>query len=553
MKPSPNKTQGWILGIVIFIMGGCGLAYEYTFSRIAADLLGNSVQQWAVVIAIMLFCMGMGAEIQRFIPAKRVVSSMLGSQLLLALLGGFGPLLMLLAFSYAPYQFGLVHYSLISVIGLLIGFEIPLITRINEGYSDDIRNNLARVLKMDYIGALAGGLLWIFVLPKFFSLHQTAYILAFLTVAAALLCWFFFRKQTRNPALILAGIMITTVALGIGVANSHRWSLHAEQQLYLDRVIFSETTQYQHIVLTKDKSDNLRCYINGHIQFSSTDEFIYHEMLVHPPMQLLTNRKRILVLGGGDGLAVRELLKYPDIEEIVLVDLDPEMTRLAAEQADLVGINQGSLTNSRVQNVSNQAISPDGNYSLELPNQRRTIQPGNPHSPELKVINLDAIAYVQQATGMFDCIILDFPDPSSPDLAKLYSLPFYQALKSKLNADGVLVQQSTSPYRAKEAFLCIGRTLRAAGYSAVPYHDHVPSFGEWGWWIAGHKGTQTEKDLTQKLATVQLLPEDLRYLTPDLIRASLHFGKGTLDTPNENITTLTRPAVLEYYLQGWKQ
>ncbi|MBK1855126.1 polyamine aminopropyltransferase [Verrucomicrobiaceae bacterium 5K15] len=551
MTPTPNKTQGWILGAVIFVMGGCGLAYEYTFSRIASDLLGNSVQQWAVVIAIMLFCMGMGAEVQRFIPARRVVSAMLGSQLLLALLGGFGPLLMLLAFSYAPYQFGLVHYSLISVIGLLIGFEIPLITRINEGYSEDIRNNLARVLKMDYIGALAGGLLWIFVLPKFFSLHQTAYILAFLTVAATLLCWFFFRKQTRHPALILAGIVVTTGALGVGVAKSHRWSLHAEQQLYLDRVIFSESTQYQHIVLTKDKNSNLRCYINGHIQFSSTDEFIYHEMLVHPPMQLLTHRKRILVLGGGDGLAVRELLKYPDVEEIVLVDLDPEMTRLAAEQADLVGINEGSLTDARVQTISNQAITSDGPYQLELPHQRRTIQPGNPHSPELQVINLDAIAYVQQATGSFDCIILDFPDPSSPDLAKLYSLPFYQALKSKLNADGVIVQQSTSPYRAKEAFLCIGRTLRAAGYSAIPYHDHVPSFGEWGWWIAAHQGTQSEPELRQRLSKVDELPQDLRYLTPDLIRASLYFGKGSLDTAHETISTLTRPSVLEYYLQGW--
>ena len=551
MPASPNKTRGFVLATVIFIMGGCGLAYEYTFSRIASDLLGNSVQQWAVVIAIMMFCMGMGAEIQRFIPTKRVVSSMLGSQLLLALLGGFGPLFMLLAFSYAPYQFGLVHYSLISVIGLLIGFEIPLITRINEGYSEDIRDNLARVLKMDYIGGLAGGLLWIFVLPKFFSLHETAYILAFLTVAAAVFCWLFFRKLLHRPMLMLTSIIITSVVLALGITNSHRWSLHAEQQLYLDRVIFSETTQYQHIVLTKDQRSHIRCYINGHIQFSSTDEHIYHELLVHPPMQLLSNKKRILVLGGGDGLAVREILKYPDVEEIVLVDLDPEMTQLAMQQPDFVRVNQGSLTAPPVQAVTNQAIASDGSYKLKTPNRRRTIQPGSPHSPELQIINLDAIAYVQQATGTFDCIILDFPDPSSPDLAKLYSLPFYQALKSKLNADGVLVQQSTSPYQAKEAFLCIGRTLKAAGYSAIPYHDHVPSFGEWGWWLAGHNAVRPPEILIQKLKNSDSLPTDTRYLTPDLIRASLVFGKEDLNTANSNITTFTQPAVLDYYLQGW--
>ena len=552
MSHTTNKTQGWVLGIVIFIMGGCGLAYEYTFSRIAADLLGNSVQQWAVVIAIMLFCMGMGAELQRFIPSNRVISSILGSQLLLALLGGFGPLLMLLAFSYAPYQFGLVHYSLISLIGLLIGFEIPLITRINEGHSVDIRNNLARVLKMDYIGALAGGLLWIFILPQFFSLHEIAYILAFLTVTSTLLCWLFFHKQTRNPLLILTGIAITTAALIIGITKSHRWSLHAEQQLYLDRVIFSETTQYQHIVLTKDKHSHLRCYINGHIQFSSTDEFIYHEMLVHPPMQLLSSRKRILVLGGGDGLAIREILKYSDVEEITLVDLDPEMTYLAANQSDLVKINDGSLTNSRVHTIANQPPISDKTYNLKIPNQRRTIQSGQPYSPELKILNLDAVSYIQQASGSFDCIILDFPDPSSPDLAKLYSLPFYQALKSKLNADGIIVQQATSPYRAKEAFLCIGRTMKAAGYSALPYHDHVPSFGEWGWWIATHKGNRTEQELHTQLQRINNLPVNLRYLTPELIHSSLHFGKGALDTPYNDISTLTQPAVLSYYLDGWE-
>lgn len=553
MEEQSSQSRGWILGIIIFVMGGCGLAYEYTFSRIASDLLGNSVRQWAVVIAIMLFCMGMGAEIQRFISSKKVVRSLLASQIFLALLGGFGPLLMLLAFAHSPYHFGLIHYSLISFVGVLIGFEIPLITRINEVYSADIQNNLARVLKMDYIGGLAGGLLWIFVLPRFFTLHETAYVLAFITLAAALLCWFYFKKHTSHPIRPLLGIIAASVVLAFGVSHSDDWSLNAEQQLFRDRVIFSETTPYQHIVLTKDLEGDLRCYINGHIQFSSTDEFIYHENLVHPALEIIPSKKRILVLGGGDGLAVREVLKHPEVEEIVLVDLDPGMTRLASEQPDFISTNEGSLTDSRLHHIVNTATGIPEPYALDLPHQRRTILPENAYTPELHVFNLDATLYARQAEGTFDLIILDFPDPSSPDLAKLYSVPFYEALKKKLNANGLIVQQSTSPFAAREAFLCIGRTFEAAGFSTLPYHDHVPSFGEWGWWIAGHQGIVTREELASRFGAIDSLPENLRYLTPELIHASRHFGKDNLVSSHDDVSTLSQPAILHHYLRGWKQ
>ncbi|GAA5496799.1 polyamine aminopropyltransferase [Rubritalea halochordaticola] len=553
MADTRKGGRGWILGIIIFMMGGCGLAYEYTFSKIAADLLGNSVQQWAIVIAIMLFCMGMGAEIQRLVSNKRVISFLLGSQLLLALLGGFGPLLMLWSFAHFPIHFGLVYYGLVSVIGTLIGFEIPLITRINEDYSEDIRANLARVLKMDYIGALVGALFWIFVLPVFFSLHEISYVLAMITVASTLLCWFFFGRGGKSAMPVLACLGLTVAMLGFGMSRSDRWSFAAEQALYMDKVIFSTTTKYQHIVLTESRAGHLRCYINGHIQFSSTDEAIYHENLVHPAMQLAGSRKRILVLGGGDGMAVREILKYPEVQEIVLVDLDPEMTRLAAEHPILSELNGHSLSNAKVTLVENQGRGEgEQTYQLELPNQRRMTAP-ELEMPQLTIINLDASSYVNSAAGMFDVIILDFPDPSSPDLAKLYSAHFYGALKGKLAADGIMVQQSTSPYRAKEAFLCIGRTMESVGYTAVPYHDHVPSFGEWGWWIASHSSQISMDSIKQAMRSVHKLPADTRYLTPALISNSLDFGKGALETEYRDVTTISHSAVLEYYLQGWKE
>lgn len=551
--PASKKTDNrWILGLTIFVMGGCGLAYEYTFSKIASDLMGNSVRQWAVVIAVMLFCMGMGAEIQRFIPQRKVVTALLMSQILLALLGGFGPMMTLGAFAHFPYYFALVHYCIISVIGILIGFEIPLITRLNENYTADIKTNLASVLKMDYIGALLGALIWVFILPKFFNLHQIAYILGGLSILTALLCWVFFKDQVKNAQLLFMALIFSGLALGYGFIQSKSWAIHAEQAVYMDKVIFSTTTPYQHIVLTESRSGTLRCYINGHIQFSSSDEHIYHEHLVHPAMTVAGRKERVLVLGGGDGMAIREVLLHPEVKEIVLVDLDPEMTRLSQEHPILSQLNSQSLTDVKVTLVSNSALEKGSAYPLEHIKQRRlrrTVEPVK--GPNLHILNLDAANYIKQAEGRFDVIILDFPDPSSPELAKLYSIPFYGELKHKLALDGVMVQQSTSPHRAKEAFLCIGRTLQASGFSAVPTHDHVPSFGEWGWWVATHAEYYTEDELFHSLENLSGLPEGLRYLTPKLIEASLHFGQGNLSTKETNITTLSEPAVLEHYLHGW--
>ncbi|MGJ8672380.1 polyamine aminopropyltransferase [Rubritalea sp.] len=544
-----QRQSSLVLGIVIFVMGGCGLAYEYTFSKIAADLIGNSVQQWAIVIAVMLFCMGMGAHIQKWISNKNLLNSLVYSQLLLAILGGFGPLLMLLAFSYFPYHFALVQYSLISVIGILIGFEIPLISRLNEAYSDSIRTNLANVLKMDYIGALIGALLWVFLLPKFFTLHETAYILAYISIFTALLCWFFFKSKASFLPLIASIGSLALVTTGF--LRSNQWSIHAEQNLYQDRVIFTHTSQYQHIVLTESLTGNLRCYINGHIQFSANDEHIYHEQLVHPAFLINQSAKRVLILGGGDGMAAREVLKYPHVEEIVLVDLDPAMTDLAKNHTILSKLNDYSLSNHRLTNPPASGIHSSEGKTLTQPAQRR-IRHTETSQVKLSVRNIDASKYIRTASGLFDIIILDFPDPSGPELAKLYSLHFYGELKNKLAADGIIIQQSTSPYQAKEAFLCIGRTMEKAGLSTLPIHDHVPSFGEWGWWIAAHPYIYTSAVLKSKLQAVDTILVPTKYLTAERVHAATYFGKNQLYSEFEDINTLSNSAVLPHYLTAWR-
>lgn len=549
---SPKRHR---LAVLMFLLGACGLAYEYTISKIAADLLGNSVQQWATIIATMLFAMGLGAEWQRKIATRDISDRLISSQVALALVGGFGPILLVYSFSLLADYYILVQYGLALVVGTLIGFEIPLIMRVNEDRDPEMKTNLAKVLKMDYVGALVGALVWTFIFVRYLSVSRISFILGLISIASAWLIFKLYRDKVRKPRRRLLEMGGAVILLLVGLAYSKPLMLHAEQFLYRDRIVFTATTPYQHIVLTESGSETISCYINGHLQFKEEDEYIYHENLVHPVMLLAGSPNRVLILGGGDGLAVREVLKYDCVEEIVLVDIDPQMTDLAKTQPHLVRLNQGAFNDRRVLRKAADGVHPSESYTLKTQNKRSRVFSEELHEvAQLKVVNLDASVFLQQTEGTFDVVILDFPDPSSPDLAKLYSRPFYESLKASLHPTSLVVQQSGSPFHAKEAFLCIGRTMKASGFSVLPYHDNVPSFGEWGWWLAKLEETGSGDLLADRLMKLQLesLEVDTAYLTIPLIKSSLHFGRFQLDTENSDYTSLTENRVYHYYLQAWK-
>ena len=548
-----STCQAWTLAVAILVMGGCGIAYEYTLSKVSSDLLGNSVRQWALVIAVMLFFMGVGAEVQRRVKDQALMSALVGSQILLALLGGFGPLLLILTFAWHPLNFGLVHYGLISTCGLLIGLEIPLITRLNEAYAPTVSKNLGTVLRMDYGGALIGGILWTFLLVPRFTISETSLLLGFLTLAGALGCLVIFRHKTPRFLALLVALIGSIAVLTFAFPRVNQWSNHAEQALYRDAVVHTVTSPYQHIVLTESRAGNLRCYINGHLQFSADDEYIYHELLVHPALLLAEKKQRVLVLGGGDGLAVREVLKHPSVEHVTLVDLDQLVTDLARTHPRLVSLNQNALTDSR---VAIQPIPP-------VPSGKKAPLPGNPaaaryapnhQAPTIELVHQDAASWIRQAHGSaYDVILLDFPDPSSPGLAKLYGLSFYGQLQKLLTPGGVICQQATSPWHARPAFLCVGETMKAAGLAVLPLHANVPSFGDWGWWLAVPEKQQSSDQLRSTLEKLTSIPVPTRYLDPDTMRASLTFGPGRLAGAGSRITTLNDPAIYFYYLQSWQE
>jgi len=546
-----SSKESFVLYLSMFIMGACGLAYEYTLSKVASDILGNSVRQWAIIIGVMMFFMGVGSDLQKYFSNKHLFDKFIFFEILIGLLGAFGPIVLLYTYGRFPSHYILVQYFFVTSIGLIIGFEIPLITRINETYIAELKINLGSVLKMDYIGALVGSLLWIFFLPKFFTIIETAFVLGLLNLMVAMFTLFFFRNLVVRTRALAGFTLVSFIFLIIGLLSSQGWTSYAEQQLFRDRIIFSETTPYQHIVLTRSRSDDISCYINGQLQFNSFDEFIYHENLVHPAFILAPDAEDILILGGGDGLALREVLKYPQVESVVLCDIDPLMTTLARQNEYFIEMNRNSLADAKVTVLENHALQPVEDTTLLIENQRIKVRKEFESVADVSIINLDAARFVEQISGVFDIIIMDFPDPNNPDLSKLYSDVFYYHVKDKLAADGVLIQQSTSPVHAKEVFALIGRTMRSAGLAVIPIHDNVPSFGEWGWWIGGRAEFWHEETLARSLRNTDSLAVSTQYLTPAVVQASLDFGRNQLKSESSEINTLTNGLAFVYYTDAW--
>jgi spermidine synthase len=204
---------------------------------------------------------------------------------------------------------------------------------------------------------------------------------------------------------------------------------------------------------TNNSQDEICLFINGGLQFNSRDEHIYHEHLIHPIIEALPEKKHILVMGAGDGLALRELLKHEDIKSIDLVELDPVMTNFASTHPALVKLNQNSLLH-----------------------------------PKVNIIHRDAWAWARKQSGIYDAIILDFPDPHHIETAKLYSLQFYKLLKFNLKGHGLIITQATSPLIDQRAFACIRKTLESAQFKVDSLHVTMRSFGQWGFHIARQQG-----------------------------------------------------------------
>jgi spermidine synthase len=453
-----------LLFISVLLIAACGLVYELIAGTVASYLVGDTVFQFSTIIGCYLFAMGVGSAISRYIH-RGLVYRFIWIELMVALVGGFSSALLMLAFAYTQ-AFQLLLYSLVITIGMLVGLEIPLLMRIIRGRYH-FRDVVAHVLTFDYLGALAASLLFPIVLVPRLGLVRSAMLFGIVNAAVALWSTFLFTRQLPTARAARIASVIVLAGLSVGLIEARKITSAVEDNIYADEIILMRDTPYQHIVLTRWK-DDLRLFLNSHLQFSSRDEYRYHEALVHPGLASIPAPRRVLVLGGGDGLAVREVLRYSQVESVTVVDLDKGMTDLFRYNPMLTALNQEAF-----------------------------------HSPRVRVMNADAFPWVDSTTDSFDFIIIDFPDPTNYSLGKLYTTAFYRAVARHLSRQGMMVVQSTSPMFARDSYWCIVQTLREAGLRTYPYHVYVPSFGEWGFVLASFDDYTPPKSL----------PTDLRFVT----------------------------------------
>ena len=407
-----------------------------------------------------------------------------------------------------------IIYTMSMIIGTLIGLEIPLATRLNDLF-EDLRVNISSVMENDYYGALLGGLLFAFVaLPKL-GLAYTPIVLGAINFLVASALFFKFRDLLKHKVAITVGFALVPVILGTLGLLAQPIVLYGEQQKYRDRVVFEKQTPYQKIVITQWK-DHHWLYLNGNEQFSSYDEERYHEPLVHPAMSLSGSRENILILGGGDGLAAREALKYFEVKSIVVVDIDPAITEMGQTHPIFLNLNKDALNHPRV-----------------------------------KIVNQDAYKYLKESKRLYDVVIIDLPDPKTIGLARLYSSQFYRLVVRHLSRGGVVVTQATSPFFSKRAFLSILKSMRSVGVPAVAYHNHIPTLGEWGWVLGMNAPNLAASQLKLQLTKLEFSDIETEFLNPDAMLSMLHFGKGILDGLEEiSVNDELDLAVFHYYRDG---
>ena len=503
-----NKQKSFALKVALFATGFSGIVAEYVLSTLASYFIGNAILQFTLIVSIMLFAMGLGSRLSKSF-SKNIIFWFVITELILSILVSFSAIASYIIFGVTNTSW-LVIYLLSITIGLLIGLEIPFATRINEEY-EELRLNISNILEKDYFGSLIGGLFFAFIGLPYLGLTYTPFVLGFINLIISF--WLFYVLKDSINKRLQKGLFITYIfvflSILLGCIYAKPLVMFGEQAKYKDKIVLSEQSKYQKIVITKWQNWH-SLYINGNQQLSSFDEYLYHEPMVHSALGLTKNKKRILVLGGGDGCIVRELLKYKTIETIDLVDLDPKMLEIGKEHPIFKSLNNNALNSNLVTTYTQ-----------------------------------DAFNYLEDNVKKYDVILVDLPDPNNVDLNKLYTKEFYQLCYFNLTKDGTFITQSGSPYYATKAFYCIDKTLKSAGFKTLPLHNQILTLGEWSW-IIGKKEAVYKKQLAQ----VNLNDLDLKWLNNDAFNGLTSFGKPLVDTTGIKVNTIFNPKLYTYYTSG---
>ena len=536
-KTPPVSVLVGVLALALLLSGFCGILAELSLFNLAENLLGGTNRNLTYTMGFMMFAMGAGAALTglRWFHAVPI-DLLIAVELAISVLAMVSVVGIYTLTGYMPDAAPWLIWSFSPLLGIVIGLEIPLVLRINEALGVGLRPNAALVLAPDYLGALAAFVLFAFWLLPSFGLARAAWLGGVLNLGVGGLVLWMFRARLRWPAV--CGAAFVLVALLAGALGWELESLmaRAEQLHFRDGIVWSQESPYQRMVVTsRDKPGNpkyggregtpglpviarrgavalvqatpshpalceedIRLFINGGLQFSTCDEYRYHEMLVHPAWFLSGGTgaepgrslggtvPRALVLGGGDGMAVRELLKYDPIR-IDLVELDVVMVELFRDDPRFARLNGGALSDPRVE-----------------------IHIG------------DAVRFLHRTQRRYRLIVLDFPDPHQTATARLYSRQLYLAASRALAPGGIVVTQSFSPLYHQPAFLVVRKTMAAAGLRVVSLQVPMLTFEHWGFHLASP--TQSRQAMEARLERFQTVATT-RYLNRAAVQAAFRWDK----------------------------
>ncbi|NBC82271.1 MAG: polyamine aminopropyltransferase [Bacteroidetes bacterium] len=505
------RNKSYVLKVALFATGLAGIVAEFILSTLATYFLGDPVLQWSLILSIMLFAMGVGSRISQLVE-KYVLEYLVFVELALSILSSLSALFVYVIAAYSIFT-GFFIYFLSILIGLLIGMEIPLVTRFNEKY-ESLRYNIASVLEKDYLGSLLGGIFFAFFGLPLLGITYTPFVLGILNFLVAIWLIIMLREFIHPPVRkwIVSGFIFSAVLIAAGLIFAKPIELHSDQLKYKDKIILQKQSRYQKIVLTQWKEDYW-LFLDGNHQLSTIDEFMYHEPLVHPAMSLLQHPTDALVIGGGDGCVARELLKYPTLENIAVVDLDPAITKLARENEIFLAFNEGSMNH-----------------------------------PKVEIFNQDGFQFLEQTNQFYDIIIVDLPDPNKMEINKLYTLQFYELVQQHLRPYGVFITQAGSPYYAPRAFNCIEQTMQASGFHSLPMHNQVLTLGQWGWILGSQVWNQTELKKHVRKANLDSIPT--KWLNEEALELITSFGKPIFNDDSVEVNTIANPVLYQYYRHG---
>ncbi|BBZ04457.1 polyamine aminopropyltransferase [Mycolicibacterium chitae] len=512
-----QPTRRWraLLLAAVAACAACGLIYELALLTLSANIHGGGIVATSLIVAGYVAALGVGALLVKPLLGRAAIT-FIAVETLLGVIGGLSAAALYLTYVFIGGSLWVLVVGT-AVIGCLVGAEVPLLmTLLQRGRTagaTDTGRVLANLNAADYLGALIGGLLWPFLLLPQLGMIRGAAVTGMINLVAAAIVAVFLLRHIISARELAAALGVLAAALGLLatlLVRADGLETTTRQRLYADPIVAYERSAYQEIVVTR-RGDDLRLYLDGGLQFSTRDEHRYTESLVYPALS--ESPRSVLVLGGGDGLAARELLRFPGIDRIVQVELDPAVIDLA--RTTLREVNGNALADPRVDVVVDDAMA-----WLRAPH------------PDV------------HPSGGFDAVIVDLPDPDTPVLGRLYSTEFYALVTRALAPNGRLVVQAGSPYSTPTAYWRTFSTIESAGFAATPYHVHVPTFGDWGFVLA-------RRGADPPTPTVPAEAPALRFLDQQVLDAATVFADDQAPRTLEP-STLDRPRIVEDIRLGYR-